>query len=300
MRFNCSRPFNNTEKNDSRLDQFESDENLYQAVDFEIEICVINAFFSLIALLGNSTILLTVWKTGSLHLAAYILLTSLAVSDLAVGLLIQPSFIAVIQSGIPTIILVFHILVNFFCCASLLTITAISIDRLLVLQLHLRYHAVVTSFRATGVVIFIWIFAAVGMLLWSLSLRIYIVSLVLVICVLAGNFVIYCKIYLIARRHQRQIQHQHQHQRNARNRNIARVTRFKKTAFNTFLVYILLLCCYLPYSFASLYIYSEPTTPNVYFLTITLVLLNSSVNPLLYCWRDREIRTAMKHMFCPR
>lgn len=115
MKLNCSRPFNYTEKNDSRLDQFEPDENLYQTLGFKIEICVINAFFSLIALLGNSTILLIVWKTRSLHLAAYILLTSLAVSDLAVGLLIQPSFIAVIQSGIPTIILLFNILVNFFC-----------------------------------------------------------------------------------------------------------------------------------------------------------------------------------------
>ena len=147
MKFNCSRPFNYTEKNDSRLDQFEPDENLYQTLGFEIEICVINAFFSLITLLGNSTILLIVWMTCSLHSAAYILLTSLAVSDLAVGLLIQPLFKAVIQSGISTIILVFNILVNFFCCASLLTITAISIDLFLVLQLHLRYHAVVTSFR---------------------------------------------------------------------------------------------------------------------------------------------------------
>ena len=147
MKLNCSRPFNYTEKNDSRLDQFEPDENLYQTLGFEIEICVINAFFSLITLLGNSTILLIVWMTCSLHSAAYILLTSLAVSDLAVGLLIQPLFKAVIQSGISTIILVFNILVNFFCCASLLTITAISIDLFLVLQLHLRYHAVVTSFR---------------------------------------------------------------------------------------------------------------------------------------------------------
>ena len=150
-------------------------------------------------------------------------------------------------------------------------------------------------FRVIRGIIFISIFAAVSTLLWSLSSRIYIVSLVIVISVLAGNFVIYCKIYLIARRHQRQIQHQHQQQRQASNENNARVTRLKKTAFNTFIVYILLICCYMPFSFATLY---GGMSLKVYFTTITPMFLNSSLNPLLYCWRDREIRIAVKQLFC--
>lgn len=211
-------------------------------------------------------------------------------------MLIQPLYIAVIQSGIPTIILVFNILVYFFCCASFFTITVITIDRFLVLQLHLRYHAVVTTFRVTGVVFFIWIFAGVSTLLLSLSSKIYVVFLVMVIGLLAaGNFVVYFKIYLIARRHQRQIQHQHQHQLQASNENNTRLKRLKKTAFNTFVVYILLICCYMPFSFATLY---GRISQKVYFTTITLVFLNSSLNPLLYCWRDREIRTAVKQLCC--
>ena len=237
---NRSRPFNNTEKNASHLIQFEADGNYNQVIALGIATCVVNAFFSLTALLGNSAILLTVWKTYSLHSSSNILLTSLAVSDLAVGLIIQPVFIAVIQSGTHLIGLVFSILMYFFGCASFFTITSISIDRLLALQLHLRYQAVVTTFRVTGVVIFIWIFSGVSVLLLFYSSIIYIVLLVMVFTLLAGNFAVYFKIYLIARRHQRQIQHQHQRQ--ASNENIVRVTRFAKTAFNTFLVYILLLC----------------------------------------------------------
>ena len=293
MEINFSRPFNNTEKNDSQLDRLQPDETLYQDVAFDIEICSLNALLSFTALLGNSVILLTIWKTTPLHSAAYILLTSLAVSDLAVGLLVQPLFIAVIQSGIPTIGLLFNILVYFFCCASFFTITAITIDRLLVLQFHLRYHAVVTTSRVTGVVIFIWIFSGVNTLLLFLSSRIYIVLSVMVIGLLAGNFVVYFKIYLIARRHQRQIQHRHQLQ--ASNENNIRVDRLTKTALNTFLVYILLLCCYLPYSFVTLY---GGVSPILYFTTVTLVFLNSSLNPLLYCWRDHEIRKAVKQLFC--
>ena len=295
MEINCSRPCNNTEMNDSHFVQFQSHENLNQVIPFGITICSLNAFFSFTALLGNAAILLTIWKTSSLHSAANILLTSLAVSDLAVGLLVQPLFIAAMQSGIPTIILVFNILVYFFCCASFFTITAITMDRLLVLQLHLRYHAVMTTFRVSRVVIFIWILSGVCTLLSFLSSRIRFVLPVLVISLLAGNFVVYFKIYLIARRHQRQIQHQHQHQRQASNENIVRVTRFKKTAFNTFLVYILLLCCYIPYNFVALY---GGISAIVHFTLVTLVFLNSSLNPLLYCWRDREIRTAVKQLFC--
>jgi len=206
MEINRSRPLNNTEKNDSHFVQFEPDRNFNQAIAFGIAVCIINAFLSFKALLGNSAILLTIWKTSSLHSAANILLTSLAVSDFAVGLLIQPLFIAVIQSGrISTIGLDFSILVYFFCCASFFTVTAITIDRLLVLQLHLTYYAVVTTFRVNGVVVFIWIFSSVSTLVLHLSSRIYIVSLVMVISLLAGNFVVYFKIYLIARRHQRQI-----------------------------------------------------------------------------------------------
>ena len=293
MEVNCSRPFNNTENNADSL--FEADNNFDQAIAFRMSISVVNAFFSFTALLGNSVILLTIWKTSPLHSAAYSLLTSLAVSDLAVGLLIQPLLIAVIQGGIPAIILVFNVLVYFFCCASFFTITAITIDRLLVLQLHLRYHAVVTTFRVSGVVFFIWIFAGVSTILLSLFSKIYVVLLVMVISLLAGNFVVYFKIYLIARRHQRQIQHRHHHHLQASNENIVRVTRLKKTAFNTFIVYIFLICCYMPLSFAALY---GRISFKVYFTTITLVFLNSSVNPLLYCWRDREIRTAVKQLFC--
>ena len=296
MKFNFSRPLNTTEKNYFRVVQFEPNENFDQAILFGVAISVVNAFFSFTALSGNCVILLTIWKTSSLHSAANILLTSLAASDLAVGLLVQPLFIAAIQRRISTIILLFCILVYFFCCCSFFTITSITVDRLLVLQLHLRYHAAVTTFRVTGIVIFNWILSGVSTLLLFYSSRSYIVLYVMVIIFLVGNFVVYFRIYLIARRHQNQIQHQHQHQRQASNENIVRVTRFAKTAFNTFLVYILLLCFYMPYSFVTLY----GGIPLAYFTTATLVFLNSSLNPLLYCWRDRKIRAAVsvKQLFC--
>ena len=266
-----------------------------QELTFRIAISVINVIFSFTATLGNSAILITIWKTSSLHSAATIFLASLAVSDLAVGLVAQPLFIANVLSEVDIVHLAIIILGPSLTLASFFTITAIAVDRLLALQLHLRYETVVTQFRVTMAVILIWVSAAIfaSTKHWIESLpHIFISSIV--ITILVGNFVVYLKIYLIVRRHQRQIQ-----QQQSNNGNIFSVKRVKKSAMNTFVVYISLLCCYAPYSlsvqmkFASVII-----SPYVYITSFTLMLLNSSLNPLLYCWRDREIRAAMKQMFC--
>ena len=50
MEINCSRPFCNTEKNDSYLDRFEPHENLNQAITFGIAICILNAPFQILLL----------------------------------------------------------------------------------------------------------------------------------------------------------------------------------------------------------------------------------------------------------
>jgi len=93
-----------------------------------------------------------------LHSAASILLANLAVSDLTVGLLLEPFFIANILITVKYtvhVVLLYNIVAAFLSVASFITVTAIGIERLLALQLHLRYHAVVKPFRVTGVVIFI-------------------------------------------------------------------------------------------------------------------------------------------------
>lgn len=298
MEINCTRPFHYSDNKTSckTCTDFEGT-NAEESVAFWIVICVLNAVLSFTALFGNSVILVTLWRTSSLHSMANVLLASLAVSDLAVGLVVQPLFIAIMLSRISTIRLVYNILSYFLCCASFITITAITVDRLLILQLHLRYQAVVTLRRVTWVVIFIWLFSGVCSSLLNLKLRFFdIVAFAVIFTILLGNFAVYLKIYFIVRRHQKQIQHhQQQQQQYPNNENIFSLTKFKKSALKTFLVYILLLCCYMPYCFA---LVIQSISLEVQVAMITLIFINSSLNPLLYCWRDREIRTAVKGLFC--
>lgn len=232
-----------------------------------------------------------------MHSAANILLASLAVSDFTVGLVVEPLFITLILNLITdsTTKMAFEFFSIFLCSASFCTTTAIAIDRLLALQLHLTYEAVVTPFRVTWAVIFIWISPGVlsCVRLWIANIF-YITMSTVTFSLLGVNFVVYLKIYLIVRRHQSQIVQEQQQlqQQQIHDGNI--LWRLRKSAVNTFLVFIVLVCCYMPHSIA---VMGLNFSPLVYGITGTILVLNSALNPLLYCWRIREIRTAMKHYF---
>ena len=272
-----------------------------------IALCVVNLFLSCTALTGNVLTLLTIWKTPSLHTAANILLANLAVSDLAVGLVGHPLFVSALLLRVydPSSFSLklwksFNISISFLCGASFFTITAIGIDRLLALKLHLRYKAVVTRYRIIWIMISIWAVSGILSSLqpWTPDLSYNALS-PLIFTLLVGNFAVYLKIYLIVRRHLLQIRRQ-EHGWVQKNGSIFSIQRFKRSALNTFLVYILMLFCYLPYSVVLERFYSGTTISlTVRHVTITVVLLNSTINPLLYCWRVCEIRAATKQLiFC--
>ena len=283
--------------NNSSKDFFELPGYSEQDLNYRITLCVIHAFICITAVFGNSLILITIWKTSSLHSVANILLSSLAVSDLALGLFCEPLFLTLVWSKMETVKLLVSICGAFFFSTSFSTITAIGIDRLLALQLHLRYKALVTAFRVNCVVALIWVYSGIySTILWFPNhLDIAIVESVYIMLILVTNFVVYLKIYLIVRRHQRQIQTDNQLERN----NNLNVKRFKKSAVKTFLVFIFLLSCNMPYSIVALMVF-EGLSVSRSFVTagFTLVFLSSALNPFLFYWRDREIRRAMKQMLC--
>ncbi|XP_078353843.1 adenosine receptor A2a-like [Oculina patagonica] len=278
--------------------------NVEEELVYTIALCIANLFLSFTALIGNVLILITIWKTSSLQSAGNILLANLAVSDLAVGLVGHPLFIAALLVRIYNssnlslrLWVVFNTLISFLCGASFFTITAIGVDRLLALELHLRYKVLVTPFRVIWVIIFTWVIPGIlsTLRLWTSGLTYNALS-PLIFTLLVLNSVVYVKIYLIVRRHLTQIRNQPQG--NLHNRSIFSMQGFKRSALNTFLVYILLLCCYLPYTIALQGFFAGLNIlVNVRHVITTIVLLNSSLNPVLYCWRVREIRTAMKQLF---
>ena len=105
--------------------------------------------------------------------------------------------------------------------------------------------------------------------------------------------VAYVRIYKVVKYHQNQIYSQNQLQ-NAQTREALRQ---RKSAYNALFVYLVFLVCYLP--FVPTTILYLTNTSEISFLvaqgvSIFLICLNSSLNPLVYCWRYQEIRQIVK------
>ena len=296
---NISQAFDNSGHNGSGKDYTGLRQLDQSRIDYVIVSCaVVSVVLCFTALLGNRSILVTLWRTP-LHSMTNILLASLALSDFAVGLIVQPLYITFLlwKDLHSSFGIVFTILTSFLCLVSFFTTAAIGVDRLLALQLHLRYETLATQFRVAGLAVFLWVFCAFysSTVLWLPKL--FYKGLPLMgFTLLAVNFATYLKIYLIVRRHQVQIANL-EVQRQGHHGNM--FWRLKKSALNTFLVFIVLVFCYTPRSLvAVLKEDAISSAAEVNIITVVIVFLNSSLNPLLYCWRIRELRTAMKHMFC--
>ena len=273
--------------------------------------CVTSLMSCLTATFGNSIIICAFRKASSMTPASRILLLSVATSDLGVGLLVQPVNTAImvkmlsfrnVHGGVAnrdlylmcTLIKTWQFLSIFFAGASLLTVGAISIDRFLALYLHLRYRQIVTASRVVAVVSVIWITAFLTALLQTLTVFNDIINLTGELLVLTMASFAYITIYKIARRHHNQIYGQAQLEN--QNDQVTQLSRAKKLAINSLYIYVIIIVCYVPSLCISL-IFTMSQTPGslltlCYYLGASLVFFNSSLNPLVYCWKLREVREA--------
>ena len=184
-----------------------------------------------------------------------------------------------------------------FSAVSLFTLAVISVDRLLALLLGLRYRQVVTLKRTLMTLIVGWILCIVGVLayLWDPIVTSWCVRVALSVC-LVTSFVCYVKIFFILRHNQIQVL-DHFPQRQQNQQVPLNIARYRKAVSAALWVQMTLVVSYLPILITetlkaqrgmplSLYLARESAR--------TLVLLNSSLNPLLYCWKIREVRQAVQ------
>ena len=133
--------------------------------------CVINAFLSYTAIMLNSITIHAIRKTSSLSKSLKTLLLSLAVSDLGVGLIVQPLYIACLVMELQqnkennqtfnATSIAYRITGFVFTFASVFGVVALSADRFLAIHLHLRYQELVTHKRVVGLVISPWMLGVI-------------------------------------------------------------------------------------------------------------------------------------------
>ena len=270
---------------------------------FMLTVCLLHLVFSLVTILGNVTVIHALWKASSIPSNLRKLFLSLAFSDLAVGLLAQLMFgvvILIIEATgnvdflCPAILTVCYFFMFLLACASFLTVTAIAVDRLLAISLHLRYQELVTSKRVILAVISLWTTSGVAACVYvSLPKHSGVVAVFLESVGLPLTAVVYFRIYKVVRHHRNQIYNQGQ----GPNTQATNLVREKKSALNAVYVYVIFLACYLPFLCSSIGVITNSFRMSFWLAEHAsqfLVLLNPSLNPVLYCWRYREIREIVK------
>ena len=275
---------------------------------------VLNMFLSIITILGNIFILFALYKVSSLHSPTKLLFRCLAVTDLFIGLITQPLFVVAIMSEVPNVN--FDALCLYYvgrvrssssyilCMVSVLTSTAISVDRLLRLLMGLRYRHVVTSRRVFAVITCFWLIGVScgGLYLWRNDTA-WSVALALIITSAVTSAFSYVKIYLKLYSQQRKLHIQReQHHVHREQIKSGRTERYKKTVASIWWVQLALVACYIPFIIvATLRIHGGIDGDGVQMarrLVVTFTYFNSSLNPVLYCWKIAEVRQAVKDAIC--
>ena len=281
--------------------------------------CIVGSILAFTAVVLNVLVILALRNIPSLpRKTLKTLLLSMSVSDLGVGLVAQPLNIYLLVSNIKflsqsyidldhydAIFNAYRVVANVLTYASFFSIVALSADRFLVIRLQLRYQDAVTHKRAIAGVISFWLLSAVLPLIrlrewlpedifFILTVTIQFISLIT-----AGLF--YFKIFLALRQHAAQVQDVPVE--SGETNEAVNATRERKAALGIFYVYLALMACYLPiicFNIAENVIGPVRTSlgykVNLY-VTI-LLALNSSLSPLIYCWKMRRIRQAMIDVLC--
>ena len=124
-----------------------------------------------------------------------------------------------------------------------------------------------------------------------------IITICLTLCLIISLFS-YTKIVLRLRQHQSSVRDNVQQRRTNAGGIPLNLDRYKRIVVSIALVQLALVICYFPFLIFHIVTHSKDIHRGHYLLwyfhTSTLIFLNSSLNPFLYCWRIKEIRQAVK------
>ena len=258
--------------------------------------CSVVAILIVVSITGNLLVLAAIKRSPSLHSPSIVFIYSLAVSDLVVGFIVQPLFVASELTKFHLVKVSLEIIAYAACGFSLCIMTAICLDRYMALHYHLRYCTLMTTSRAIYLVASVCLinFVIAIIYFWNRTVYLYIMATGICMCLLT-SVAFYISIYQIVRRHQIQI-HCLQQAVQSDSDALAHMamTRLKTSVINTFIFFMVIVVCYFPKVISlAMYNLSLENWNSAWKFANTAIFVNSSINPILYCWRLRELRMAV-------
>ena len=278
----------------------------------------LNIFLSIFAILGNTFILVALRNVSSIYPPTKLLFRCLAITDLCVGLLGQPLHVYVryitmyLVNGnfIVELFYVSDFITSLLVTVSMLTSAAISVDRLLALLLGLRYRHVVTLCRVRVVIACVWFIAVSNASLYCVASILLLFRVLLALEWTFRAFIIfsiivstfsYTKIFFTLRHQQAQVRDHVQPEQSSTVRSVLNIARYKKTVYSVAWIQFAMLACYGPYivmaflwHFGNIDYSTETRITGK--VSSCLIFLNSSLNPVLYCWRIKDVRQEVKNI----
>jgi len=263
---------------------------------------------SLVASVGNLLVVLAVFLDPNRDLRSPFnyFVANLGLTDLVVGLVTSPlAATSLISEGLknPNEQLRVWLRMTYFtsCTASLLSLTALAVDRYVALAYPLLYRYKLNPIRALLVSFLVWTVSI------AFSLIFFVVGynkfrFVFANTAVAVTFAVLIFTNVKIFKHLRGQVKQWDTLPNSTNESLAMkqaARREKKVTKTLLIVLILFLACFLP-SCVCIYIINLCSTCDCVFIhwvrdiQFVLVLANASVNPLVYAWRFERFRKAFK------
>ena len=271
-----------------------------------IAVIVLNSIFALTTTFQNLPVIYAILKTPSLHNPPYVLLCSLATTDLFVGCFVQPLYIAhnaMLVDGQRFSCPLWYAketLLLLFMFVSISTLVLISTERWLALHFHLRYREIVTMTRTLSSIGLTWFFCTASVIAWPLGLDMYFFTVVGIIAITVAALLLlftYIKIFLILRRHRALIESQAKLQPQSVN-----LRKHRRSSATMLYVVVLFFIFYSPTFYAMIHFLKSDSAFSIdqtilWEVAKTVALINASANPVMYYWKMRELRRAMRNVF---
>ena len=272
---------------------------------------VVNALSIILVLTTNGTLIIALWKAKMLQTPSNILLCCLAVSDLLSGLISQPLFIISHIARIYGNKSVYCSTTEGFAISSavlsivsFLTFTAVSVDKFLALHLHLRYRQLVTNQRVIKAAMFFWVVCIVEVVFTIPNGHYEIHFVFLVSILLLGVLITLCayqRLFHIIRKHEERRKAELELTRFLQSGNLdIDIKKHKRASSTMALASVVFLLCYLPYIgvLTANVVYIKKITSQIGLkiagnVSLTIILANSTINPLLYCLGMRDVKQAV-------
>nr|XP_033475098.1 adenosine A2a receptor a [Epinephelus lanceolatus] len=287
---------------------------------------VLELLIALFSVLGNVLVCWAVCLNTNLQSITNFFVVSLAIADIAVGVLAIP-FAIVISTGFCS---------NFYGClflacfvlvltqSSIFSLLAIAIDRYIAIKLPLRYNSLVTGERARGIIAICWVLSIIigltPMMGWQklpmnsdplcspglmkclfeevvvMEYMVYFNFFACVLIPLLMMLAIYLCIFMAARRQLKLIEVKAVHGEKSRSTLQKEVQAAKSLA----IIVGLFAVCWLPLHIINCFTLFCPQCdrPPAWIMYVAIILshANSVVNPFIYAYRIREFRQTFRRI----